>query len=49
MTYRKVGGLHFIKIGRFGFTFYVSKPVARVRQEDATARPFSLLSNHHNL
>jgi len=25
MTYKKVGGLHFIKIGRFGCSFYVSK------------------------
>jgi len=26
MTYRKVGGLHFVRLGRFGFSFYVSKP-----------------------
>jgi hypothetical protein len=25
VTYRKVGGLHFVKVWRFGFTFYVSK------------------------
>lgn len=25
MSYKKVGGLHFIKIGRIGFSFYVSK------------------------
>jgi len=26
MSYRKIGGLHFIRIGRFGFTWYWSKP-----------------------
>jgi hypothetical protein len=25
MSYRKIGGLHFVRIGRFGFTFYWSK------------------------
>ena len=25
MTYKKVGGLHFVKIGRFGFSFYFSR------------------------
>ena len=25
MSYKKVGGLHFIKIGRLGFSFYMSK------------------------
>ena len=25
MTYRKIGGLHFITIGRFGFTWYWSR------------------------
>ena len=25
IQYKKVGGLHFIKIGRFGLSFYVSK------------------------
>jgi hypothetical protein len=25
MTYRKVGGLHFVKLWRFGFTFYIAK------------------------
>ena len=24
-SYRKVGGLHFIKLGRFGCSFYVSR------------------------
>ena len=24
MTYRKVGGLHFVRIGRFGFSFFLS-------------------------
>lgn len=27
-NYRKVGGLHFVKLGRFGFSFYVSRRVA---------------------
>lgn len=25
MTYRKIGGLHFVRIGRFGFSFYISR------------------------
>lgn len=25
LTYRKVGGLHFVRVGRFGFSFYWSK------------------------
>jgi hypothetical protein len=25
MSYRKVGGLHFVRLGRFGFSFYVSR------------------------
>lgn len=25
MSYKKVGGLHFIRIGRVGFSFYLSK------------------------
>ena len=25
MTYRKVGGLRFVRIGRFGFSWFVSK------------------------
>ena len=40
-SYRKVGGLHFIKLGRFGCSFYVSKPVIEakeVRCAYATAR-----------
>lgn len=28
MSYKKVGGLHFVRIGRFGFSFFRSrKPV----------------------
>ena len=26
MTYRKRGGLRFVQIGRFGFSFWISKP-----------------------
>jgi hypothetical protein len=25
VRYRKVGGIHFVKVGRFGLNFYVSK------------------------
>jgi hypothetical protein len=25
VTYRKVGGLHFVKLWRFGFTFYIAR------------------------
>lgn len=25
MSYRKVGGLHFVRLGRFGFSFFVSR------------------------
>lgn len=32
MSYRKVGGLHFVKLGRFGFSFYWSKR-ERVQRE----------------
>jgi hypothetical protein len=27
LTYRKVGGLHFVRCGRYGFTFFRSKTV----------------------
>ena len=35
-TYKKVGGLHFFKVGRFGLTFYVAK-----RQPSAKAQAFA--------
>lgn len=25
MSYRKVGGLHFVRLGRFGFSFFISR------------------------
>ena len=25
MSYRKIGGLHFVRIGRLGFSFYLKK------------------------
>jgi hypothetical protein len=25
MSYRKVGGLHFVRLWRFGFSFYVAR------------------------
>lgn len=33
-SYKKVGGLHFVKVFRFGFSFYIAsnKKVARVRK-----------------
>lgn len=31
MTYKKVGGLHFVKVGRFGCSFYASKPAPKPR------------------
>ena len=27
MSYKKVGGIHFVKIWRFGFNFYLSRRV----------------------
>lgn len=32
MSYRKVGGLHFIRIGRFGFTWYVARKAPPIRK-----------------
>ena len=29
ISYRKVGGLHFIKVWRFGITLYLSNPKPR--------------------
>lgn len=28
MSYKKVGGLHFVNVGRFGASFWASKPQA---------------------
>lgn len=28
MSYRKVGGLHFVRVWRFGFSFYLTKKIA---------------------
>lgn len=25
MTHRKIGGIHFVKVGRFGASFYITK------------------------
>jgi len=30
MSYRKVGGLHFVKVGSLGFSFYVSRRTERL-------------------
>lgn len=29
MSYKKVGGIHFVKLGRFGFNFYISRSNAQ--------------------
>lgn len=29
MSYKKVGGIHFVKLWRFGFNFYVSRSKAQ--------------------
>lgn len=45
-SYRKVGGLHFVKLGRFGCSFYVSKPVIEAKEvRCALTRP--LPTSHH--
>lgn len=45
-SYRKVGGLHFVKLGRFGCSFYVSKPVIEAKEVScALTRP--LPASHH--
>ncbi len=31
-SYKKVGGLHFVKIYRLGFAFYLQKPRGRRRE-----------------
>jgi hypothetical protein len=36
MSYRKVGGLHFVRIGRFGFSWFVARRRQR-GQEDGRA------------
>lgn len=28
MSYRKIGGLHFVRIWRFGASFYIARPTA---------------------
>lgn len=42
MSYKKVGGIHFVKVWRFGFNFYVSRS-KRERVEEATNVAFSRL------
>jgi hypothetical protein len=31
ISYRKVGGLHFLKVGRFGISFYISNEFRPVK------------------
>lgn len=43
MTYRKIGGLRFVRIGRFGFSFWVSRRKARImRRHPALTRLMQL-------
>ena len=45
MSYKKVGGIHFVKIWRFGFNFYLSR--SRAQQVDiAVTRAFDSLETH---
>jgi hypothetical protein len=45
MHYKKVGGIHFVKIWRFGFNFYLSR--SRAQQVDiAVTRAFSSLESY---
>ena len=30
LTYKKVGGLHFVRVFRFGFSFYIAKKQAKI-------------------
>lgn len=32
MSYRKIGGLHFVRLWRFGFSFYIAR--RRAQRED---------------
>ena len=38
-SYRKVGGLHFVKLGRFGCSFYVSRTHRAPVTEPASVTP----------
>jgi len=53
MSYKKVGGLHFVRIGRFGFSFFVSKKVnakpARVPKITSEAEYERACKRSHNL
>ena len=35
MSYKKVGGLHFVRIGRFGFSWFLSRKKAERAVRDA--------------
>jgi hypothetical protein len=45
MSYKKIGGIHFVKIWRFGFNFYLSRSRAQ-RVEIAVTRAFSSLEGY---
>ena len=40
MSYKKVGGIHFVKVWRFGFNFYLSRSKAK-KVHDAIERAFA--------
>lgn len=42
MSYKKVGGIHFVKLWRFGFNFYLSRSRAQ-RVDIAVTRAFNRL------
>lgn len=42
MSYKKVGGIHFVKVWRFGFNFYVSRS-DKARVEKAANVAFARL------
>lgn len=43
MSYKKVGGIHFVKLWRFGFNFYVSRS-NKARVERAADLAFARLA-----
>jgi len=38
LTYKKVGGLHFIRVFRFGFSFYIAKKQAKILEQVRESR-----------
>lgn len=44
MSYKKIGGIHFVKVGRFGFNFYVSRS-DKARVERAADKAFTIVAS----